>query len=578
MGGRAETLVDVLADRAVELGDRVLFRFLNSRGVADDELTYAGLLRDAARIGGQLQPVAPPGSRALLLYPPGLDFIRAFFACLYAGITPAPAYPPVVTRRENAYRRMRSILTNAEPAAILGTQSICDTLAQQETEWRVEQPVRLVATDAVPQDAPADWRPSAITADFLALLQYTSGSTGDPRGVMVTHANLIHNLSLIRDAFVGDEPPIGVFWLPFHHDMGLIGGMLSTAFCRGTSTLFAPIDFVQRPFRWLEQISATKATVSGGPNFAYDECVRRVTPQQREALDLSSWKLAFCGAEPVKRDTMAAFVETFRPCGFRAEALYPCYGLAESTLMVTGPDRNVPIRLDPEGSPGTPVPGSDSATNQVQAPRVSCGYPRGDLTVLVVDPETSTPVAENVVGEVWVSGGSVAQGYWNRPDETERVFGAKLADGSGPFLRTGDLGYFHEGQLHIAGRLKDLIIICGRNVYPEDIETTVKQCHAALRPYACAAFAIEAEQGECLVVVAEVDHRALAKSAGGADAVEPSSIENAIRRAVFEVHELSPRRIVLVRPLSVPRTTSGKIRRRACRDLYLAGQLELIAN
>jgi acyl-CoA synthetase (AMP-forming)/AMP-acid ligase II len=575
MDWRPQTLVEVLSHRAAELGDRMLFRFLNSRGLVAGELTYAGLQRDAARIGGQLQQFAAPGARALLLYPPGLDFIRAFFACLYAGITPAPAYPPVVTRKENAFRRMKSILTNAEPVAILGTQSICDMLAQQEAEWRVEQPVRLVATDTLAADASADWQPSAVTTDSLALLQYTSGSTGDPRGVMVTHGNLIHNLGLIRDAFGADDQAIGVFWLPFHHDMGLIGGMLSTAFCGGTSTLFAPIDFVQRPFRWLEQISTTKATVSGGPNFAYDECVRRITPEQRATLDLSSWKLAFCGAEPVKRDTMAAFVETFAPCGFRAESLYPCYGLAESTLMVTGPNRNMPVRLDTVDKAAEAL--EQCADKGPHAARVPCGVARGDLRVLVVNPESGTPAADNVVGEVWVSGGSVAQGYWNRPQETEEVFGAKLADGSGPFLRTGDLGFFHDGQLHIAGRLKDLIIICGRNVYPEDIETTVTQCHTALRPNACAAFAVEEEQGECLVVVAEVDHRALAKAAGGPDAIEPAAIVNAIRRAVFDAHELSPKRVVLVRALSVPRTTSGKIRRRACRDLFLADELELIA-
>jgi acyl-CoA synthetase (AMP-forming)/AMP-acid ligase II len=408
------------------------------------------------------------------------------------------------------------------------------------------------------------------------MIQFTSGSTGTPRGVMVTHGNLMHNLGLIQGAFGAGRRSRGVFWLPFYHDMGLIGGVLETIYCGGSSTFLSPLSFLQQPLRWLETISRTRATMSGGPNFAYEECIRRIDDEQLDSLDLSHWKVAFCGAEPIHRQTMEQFAEKFARCGFRRDALYCTYGMAEATLMISG-------GRFPASSPRRPrwSFSADRAEqhNPAAAP-VSCGKPVGDVQAKIVDPDTRRVCKEGEIGEIWVATSSRGQGYWERQDETRETFHARLNDGSGPFLRTGDLGFLRKGELYVSGRLKDMIIIGGVNHYPQDIERTVQECHPLLGGGATAAFAIATERREGLAIVAEVSRQFYRSSTehsdhGGRELLA-KEIKTAIRQAIAQRHEVTVDAIVLVSPRTIPRTSSGKIRRRACREAYLEETLSRV--
>ncbi|HAV77683.1 MAG TPA: beta-ketoacyl synthase, partial [Anaerolineae bacterium] len=381
----------------------------------------------------------------------------------------------------------------------------------------------------------------------------------------------IHNLKAIRHGFQIGEQNSGCFWLPSYHDMGLIGGILEPMYINGPSTLMSPVSFLQRPFRWLEAISRYKATTSGAPNFAYDLCVEKISPEQMETLDLSSWTLAFCGAEPIRPETLERFARTFAGCGFRKDAFYPCFGMAESTLIVSGGrgaselrkftidrkalerDRVVPITADDKNS----------------LTLVNCGKPMIDQTIVIVNPNTFKKCAQDEVGEIWVSGPSVAKGYWGLKDETEKTFNGYIADtNEGPFLRTGDLGFLQDDELFITGRLKDLIIIHGSNHYPQDIEVTVDSAHVALQSGAGAAFSITDDGKEKLIIVQEVTRQ-------GRQAVI-DEMTSAIRQAVAEKHDLQVFAIVLVKPMSIPKTSSGKIQRRATKTAFLNGELDVV--
>ena len=407
--------------------------------------------------------------------------------------------------------------------------------------------------------------------DTLAFLQYTSGSTGVPKGVVLTHANLMHNSASIAYAFEHTRSGSGVFWLPSYHDMGLIGGILQPLYIGQANVLLSPMSFLQKPFRWLQAISRYRCTISGGPNFAYDLCVSKISPEQRATLDLSNWRLAFNGAEPVRAETIDRFTEYFEPCGFRREAFYPCYGMAEATLIITGGFKSAPPvcrSFDGEALEKNQV--LDALGDEAGARElVGCGANLLDQQLVIADPHTLTRAAADQVGEVWISGPSVAQGYWNRPEETAHTFQAYLQDGGdGPFLRTGDLGFLQDGELFICGRLKDLIIIRGRNYYPHDIERSVGASHSRLRAGQGAAFSVEVDSRERLAVVYEVERRQQRE-------LEP--VIEAIRREVATEFELPVEAIVLIKAGSIPKTSSGKIQRYACRQGFLEGSLETIA-
>jgi acyl-CoA synthetase (AMP-forming)/AMP-acid ligase II/acyl carrier protein len=432
-----------------------------------------------------------------------------------------------------------------------------------------------IATDELSDELAEQWQPPAVSDAALALLQYTSGSTSDPKGVMVSHSNLLNNLECIRRSFgIGDLEDdrvwaTGVFWLPAYHDMGLIGGILTPLYMGGRAVLMSPTSFLQRPMRWLQAIHEYHATISGAPNFAYEYCIRRTTAEERATLDLSAWRLAFCGAEPIRAETLEHFVEAFRPAGFRPHAFYPCYGLAETTLLAAGPD----YRLDPRVltvnrtalADHRVVPACGEPVELTQR-LVGCGQPMNDHRLLIVRIDGDAPCGDGEVGEILIQGPSVAQGYWNRPEETEEVFGATISGHEGRFLRTGDLGFFRDGELFVTGRVKDVIIIRGRNHYPQDIEQSAEEAHPAVLPGA--AFSITEDGHERLVVVHQLDRQFR-------DA-DQQQVVQAIRRAIVEQHELDPYAIVLIRQTSLPITSSGKVQRNLCREQYLAGELKIV--
>ncbi len=562
------SLVELLRERVIGQPDQLAYLFL-SDGDEETRLTYRELDRQARAIAARLQTRQAVGERALLLYTPGLAYLAALFGCLYAGVVAVPAYSP---RPNRPMPRLQAIVADARPTVALTTTSILSNIGRRFEHAPELKALQWLNSDHLSEEIEADWRVPAIAPETLAFLQYTSGSTGSPKGVMLSHGNLMANLAMIRHGFQIGSNALGVFWLPNYHDMGLIGGILEPMYVGGPSVLISPASFLQRPARWLEVITRFRGTISGAPNFAYELCVEKVTPEQREALDLSSLELAFCGAEPVRHATLEHFAEAFAPCGFRRNAFYPCYGLAEASVLVSGSigptflrTRSVRRRELEAGR----VVDADASEPGAQT-LVSCGGTLLDQKIVIVEFESRTLRPPGEVGEIWVSGANVAQGYWNRPEDTEASFRATLAEGDdGPFLRTGDLGFFHDGELFIAGRLKDLIIMRGRNCYPQDIELTVERSHPALRPGNGAAFSVELEGAERVVVVYEVDrqHR-------NSDIDE---VVRAIRRAVAEEHKLQVYAVVLIKTLSIPKTSSGKIQRFACRTGFLEGTLKVVA-
>ncbi len=468
--------------------------------------------------------------------------------------------------------RLQKVIADANPSLVLSTGLLHDQAL--EVFEQIPELSRLIwlDTDRPNDDSTPIWRDPRADASTLAFLQYTSGSTASPKGVMVSHGNLLHNSAFIAKSFETRAGGQGVFWLPLYHDMGLIGGMLQTVHAGGTSTFMSPVEFLHRPQRWLEVISQTRATVSGGPDFAYDLCVRRVSPEARAELDLSCWEVAFSGAEPVRSETIERFIEAFAPCGFRREAFYPCYGLAEATLMVTGGLRAEPpqvVRVRREALAVHRVVTAEPDEGD-SCEFVGCGVSPSDQRLAIVDPKTLQACPSDRIGEIWVSGPSVAQGYYDAPAKSESTFRGRIADdGELPYLRTGDLGFIRHGMLFVTGRLKDLIIIRGRNYYPQDIEQSVERSHPCLRPGASAAFTVDVENLPQLVVAVELErHRR---------DLDDSEVVVAIRQTVAADHELDPYAVVLLKTATLPRTSSGKVQRHVCREDYLANRLRTVA-
>lgn len=563
------TLVELLGYRAQNQPAHMAYTFLEDGETEADRLTYDELDRQARAIASQLQSLNATGSRALLLYPPGLEFIAAFFGCLYAGVVAVPAYPP---RRNQNMSRLQAIVADAQASVALTKTSLLGHIESRFAEEPELAKLHWLTTDNISSDWAGAWQKPDVSGDTLAFLQYTSGSTGTPKGVMVSHGNLWHNSTLIHQSFADTPISRGVSWLPPYHDMGLIGGVLQPMYVGAPMVLMPAVAFMQRPFRWLQAISRYKATTSGGPNFAFDLCLRKVTPEQRATLDLSSWEVAFTGAEPVRAHTLEEFARTFADCGFRKEAFHPCYGMAETTLIVSGGLRGAaPVIRQVDGA-ALEQNRVVAATGKAESIRtiVGCGQSLLDLKIAIVDPDSLTPCPDNQVGEIWVSGSSVAQGYWNRPEMTNQAFHVHLADrGEEPFLRTGDLGFLHDGELFITGRIKDVIIIRGQNHYPQDIELTVEKSHPALRVGCGAAFAVDIKGQERLVIVQEVERSYLRK-------LNVKEVVESIRQAVAGEHGLQVYATVLVKTGSIPKTSSGKIQRYACRSGFLAGTLNVV--
>jgi amino acid adenylation domain-containing protein/FkbH-like protein len=560
-------LIELLRRRAAEQPDRVAYTFLADGETEEVNLTYGELDRQARAIAAWLQPLVGVGERVLLLYPPGIEYVGAFFGCLYAGAVAVPAYPP---RRNRNLLRLQSIVTDAQATVALTTANILARIAPLFSRNPYLQPLRWLTSDTIEPGIEKQWQEPAITSEALAFLQYTSGSTSTPKGVMVGHNNLLHNELVIARAFEQTKESIIVGWLPLYHDMGLIGNVIQPLYLGASCVLMSPMAFLQRPFRWLDAISRYNATTSGGPNFAYDLCVRKVTSEERATLDLSSWRVAFNGSEPIRQETIDRFVETFSPQGFRRESFYPCYGLAEATLIVSGGPKATPPVVKTIEARALEVNQVIDAAPDGEHVRalIGSGKIESDQRLVIVHPESFTKCSPTEVGEIWLAGQSVTQGYWNRPEETERTFNAYLADtGEGPFLRTGDMGFLQDGELFVTGRLKDLIIIRGLNHYPQDIELTVERCHRALRSAGGAAFSVEVAGEERLVIVQEVEHR---------QRPDFDALVETIKQCVAEEHEAQVYAVLLVKAGGVPKTSSGKIQRHACRAGFLERSLEAV--
>ena len=568
---RINNMVDVLRSRASAHPDGVAYTFLESGEHAGNSLDWAGLDCRSRSLGAAIAARVEPGARVLIMLPPGIEFASALFGVLYAGAVAIPTYPPSGARADRTSARVRGMVADAGVSLVVSHSGLHTRVVTLESLVPELTGVPWLDIDQVDDAAAEEWRDPVAASSAIALLQYTSGSTAMPRGVMVSHGNLLHNLALSARLAAYGSDSVSVSWLPVNHDMGLINGVMQGAYSGCSTVQMAPAAFLQRPARWLQAISRFGATHSGGPNFAYDLCARRVGDEDREGLDLSSWRVAYNASEPVRRSTMEHFMRLFGPCGFRWTSFSPGYGLAESTLVVTG---------DPAGSP--PVfhsanqqsGGCSDMARRPSGPWVSSGASTGAMQIRIVDPVTLHGRSDGEIGEIWVAGESVALGYWNKPGDSAATFRAFIAGtNEGPFLRTGDLGCINHRHLFVTGRIKDVLIVRGVKHYPHDIEATAEQSHPALRAGCCAAFAVDREGEERVAMVAEIEPRFMA-TAGAAASTHAIS---AIRRAVADAHQVSLHAIALVAAGSLPKTTSGKLQRFLCRDGFLDGSLGAIA-
>jgi acyl-CoA synthetase (AMP-forming)/AMP-acid ligase II len=547
--------VEVIQRHAYERPDSLAYRFLR-REVEAETLSFAQLDQAARAVAGALS--GHEGERAMLLFPPGLGFVKTFLGCWYAGIVPVPCSPPT---REHEVERLLRVARDADVRFVLTVAPLAELVRSQLAERGLSRVACLDADELL--RAPVEpWSDPGLSPQTIALLQYTSGSTSEPKGVVVSHANLVHNQRAIKELFGHDENTRVVGWLPLYHDMGLIGNVLQPLWLGRDVTLMSPVDFMMRPLSWLRAISRYRATTSGGPNFAYELCTEAANPEALAGLDLSCWTLAYNGAEPIRQSTLERFYEAFAPAGLRRETLYPCYGLAESTLIVTGARRPFLTRHYEAGALAAHQAISVGAGVVGAVPLVSSGVPAEGTRLCIVDPETLAPCREGFVGEIWVSSPSVAQSYWRQSEASEETFAARLKGRDGAWLRTGDLGFLDAGELFVTGRLKDLIIVRGRNHHPQDIEETCWTSHPALRVGRAAAFTLDdSPEGEgSLVVVQEVQK--------GSAAFDQAELLARVRTQISQKHGLALSALVLVRSGQVPKTSSGKVRRRECRRLY----------
>ncbi len=581
--GNPQNLTELLRRQADAQGDKLLFRFLKDGESILDSLSFIELAEHSLALAARLGEQAKPGARVLILLPPGPSYIKSFFACLAAGLIAVPTYPPRGNRRD---ARIHRILADCQPALVLSERGLYTAIQEKSGLHPGLAALTWLLPDEMPWPAPSTWRGPPIRPDDIAFLQYTSGSTGHPKGVQVSHRNLLHNSALIRRQFsLGQEDSV-VGWLPPYHDMGLIGGILQPLFSGLSATLMTPAAFLQKPARWLQAVSDYQGTFSAAPNFAYELCVEKISPEQKAGLRLERWR-ALNGAEPVRAETQRRFAEAFAECGFQPESFCPAYGLAEATLLVSG----VGLKDSPRALPvvrqalarhrieARPDASSDADELEIL---VGSGPPCPELEVRIVEPETRQPTPH--VGEIWVRGPSVTLGYWRQPDINRENFQAGLATKSaeGPFLRTGDLGFLYQGELFVTGRRKDLILIRGRNYYPQDIEELVAHCHPAINATAVAAFSITEDGEEQLFVAAELERRLSRKrrQSGAASAPLPEleTLIDLIRRTVAEQMDLQVHAVLLLRVGSLPKTSSGKIQRYQCREGFLQGSLSILGS
>ncbi len=601
-------IVEILRHRGESQKNKKAFTFLLDGEREEASISFGDLDQKARRIAIALRSLSPPGKRATLLYSPGLDYITGFLGCLYAGIIAVPIYPPDPGRLSRTLPRLQAILKDCQPNLILSTQQVHLIGKEIFPQLEEESGIKWVETDNLPTSEDLLFKDIPIDPQSVAFLQYTSGSTREPKGVIISHKNLIYNLRQFLKLFDQFSQTVGVSWLPPYHDMGLVAGILYPIFGGFHTILFSPLDFLKKPIRWLQAITRYGGTISPAPNFAFDLCVRKISQEEKAELNLKSWKFAVNGAEPIRSDTLKNFSSAFEMCGFNPKAFFPCYGLAEATLMVSGGPGLRPPKIKKVDSLNLTKGLIKNVSKKSGRPKflVSCGNPREGTTVRIINPRTNKPTRSGQIGEIWAAGPGIASGYWNNPDETRKTFQAFIqGTREGPFFRTGDLGYLDKEDLYLTGRLKDLIIIRGQNYYPQDIEQTVYQSYQGLRPGCGAAFSMEIGKEERLVVVQEIDRRfhdrrierphikpfreRRTSSDRRINELPPGhdpeirgefdfdkAFQN-IRRSVAEHHEIDIHQIVFIKPGTIPKTSSGKIQRYACKQAHIQGNLEILA-
>ncbi len=568
------TLVELLQYRAQEQPNDLAYQFLVDGKKEGASYTYSELDEWARAIAALLQQQEAKGERALLLYPQGIEVVAAFCGSLYAGVIAIPVPPPDAGRMKRTLPRLREIIKDAAATIVLSNARIIDLIKDSGLDFPEFESMRWIDTETVDLELAKDWKDPEVDKDVLAYLQYTSGSTSTPKGVMLSHYNLLHHSDYLQRGcgYSADGPT--VTWMPYFHDYGLVEGLMQPLYNGAPCYIMAPLAFVKRPLRWLQAIQKYGATHSQAPNFAYELCLRRIKPAKREGLDLSSWVSAGNAAEPINPRVLREFAEAFSDYGFKWENFSPAYGLAEATLLVSStPIGKEPVVLQLEASEleqGRIVPAAADSTYIREA--VSCGPLVCETTVAIVNPDTLVRCTGDEVGEIWVRDPGVAHGYWQRPDATRETFEAQIADeGAERYLRTGDLGFMQDGELFITGRIKDLIIIRGTNHYPQDIEWTVQQTSPAMRPDYGACFSIIEDGEEQLVVVQEIERQHQRD-------MDSDELISEIRQAISEAHELQTYAVALVKSGNVLKTSSGKIQRRKCKSSFLAGELEVLAD
>jgi acyl-CoA synthetase (AMP-forming)/AMP-acid ligase II len=572
---KANTIIDAYRYYAEKKSDKTAYTYQNYRRsdvVEEDRITFGDLDRKARSFAAYLNDRGVRGERVILLFNVGLRYVEAYFSCLYAGAIPVPAYPPNASRF--FAQRLHSMIPDSQVKFVLTTSDVKNIICSKFNEFITNYNLIWITIDTIEGDYSHYWMMPPISKHSIAFLQYTSGSTSTPKGVIVTHRNLVHNIELIIGCFQsllseGDENLNGVIWLPPYHDMGLIGGMLALPYCGLTVNLMSPFAFMQRPYRWLEAISRFGSGISAAPNFAFDYCVKNITEDQKQTLNLSKWRIVFNGAEPINPTTLEKFSKAFVTCGFRKKTFFPCFGLAESSLIVSGGDiKALPIvkvfdksRLE-ENTVVECVCCIENARTIV-----GCGTKLDDGEIRIVNPYTSIECKSNTVGEIWLKGPSVAKGYWNKSEITKNTFQARIVNsGEGPFLRTGDLGFIYEGELFITGRLKDLIIINGRNINPNDIENYIETLNPMFNMHGNAVFSVESDGEEVLVIMQEVCWKEFTIGA-------ITQVKREISKAVKEMFDLDVYDIVFIKQGSIKKTSSGKIKRKACKEDYLKNEI-----
>lgn len=573
------SMIDLLSHKAMIHPEKVVYTFLSNDNQDETDITYQELHMYAQQIAAYLQHLGLEGQRALLMYPSGIDYVKAFLGCIYANVTPVPVYPPGLSRN---MERLKAIMDDSATNIILTTTQLHSKISFHFSDELSNMNLKWIPIADIFHDYRDQWSQPKVDKESLAFLQYTSGSTSSPKGVMVTHGNILHNEAMIKAACQHNEDTVMLGWLPMYHDMGLIGNILQPLYLGAKCVFMSPMDFLQKPFRWLSAISKYKATISGGPNFAYDLCLKKITDEQKMQLDLSSWEVAFNGAEPVRYETIQKFARAFKDCDFKLNQFFPCYGMAEATLFITGNEKlTKPVSkgfckesLLENKAIERPINSEDSVK------LVGCGMTWLDQKVEIVNTDSLSKCALNEIGEIWVKGDSIAKGYFGREQETNYAFNNTVKDtNENGFLRTGDLGFFHEGQLFVTGRLKDVIVLRGKNHYPQDIELTVEKADKAIISGASAAFSVDINGEEKLIIVAEIERKYRPRPhkerelKGYLD-----NVLRSIRQQVMEEHEVQPYSIYLLKTSSIPKTSSGKIQRRACKNAYLNNGLEVWHN